>query len=143
MDFNKKKEADFYKAKTNGIEVRVKPEYVIGHSSSNIEKEDVFIWAYHVRIENKSDKTFQIISRYWKIIDEKGGVQEVNGDGVIGEQPILTPGSNFHYSSSVNLSYPSGIMLGHYVMRKEDDQAIEIKIPTFSLDIPNIQSVVN
>ena len=131
---------EFYKSNTSGIEVRVKPEYVISRSSF---LEDMFIWAYHIKIKNRSDTTFQLVSRYWKIIDEKGGIQEISGEGVIGEQPILTPGSNFYYSSGVNLSYPSGIMYGHYIMKKESNQIINVKIPTFSLDIPNAKITVN
>ena len=137
-----KQETEFYKANTKGIEIRVKPEYIISHSD-NVGKEDIFIWAYHIRIENQSDETVQLVKRYWKIIDEKGNIQEINGEGVIGEQPILTPGSNFHYSSGVNLSYPSGIMSGHYSMKKKGGELIKVKIPAFSLDMPNMELVVN
>ncbi len=130
------------KENIEAIEVKVRPEYIISQSN-DLQKEHIFIWAYHVKIANKSNETVQLISRYWKVIDEKGGVQEVSGEGVIGEQPILTPGSNFNYSSGVNLNCSSGIMSGHYIMKKDDGTSIKVIIPAFSLDIPNTKSVIN
>jgi len=130
-----------YKSNTDGIEVAIQPEYI--DSQTNDNGQGVFIWAYHVVIENKSTDTFQLINRYWKIIDENGAVQEISGLGAVGEQPILIPNENFKYSSSVHLNQPSGIMSGHYGMQKSNGEIVNVKIPTFSLDIPDAKIVVN
>ncbi len=129
-----------YKSSTSGIEVVVQPEYIDSQTSNG---NSFFIWAYHVIIENKSDETLQLINRYWKIIDEDGSVQEIDGVGAVGEQPILAPNENFKYSSGVHLRNPSGIMSGYYGMKKSDGKIINIKIPAFSLDVPSIKAVVN
>ncbi len=130
-----------YSASTENIEVSVWPEFLDSKSSVI---GDLFVWAYHVRIDNRSDKSVQLISRYWRIIDEQGVVQEVKGDGVIGEQPTIAPGGSYQYSSGVHLRYPSGIMNGRYEMKNISDQKnFEVEIPTFSLDVPTIKGVVN
>ncbi|MFT7087053.1 MAG: ApaG protein [Rickettsiales bacterium] len=129
-----------YKLETGKIEISVNPEYL----NSQINKDgSFFVWSYRVEIINKGEETIQLINRYWRIIDEMGLVQEVNGSGVIGEQPILTKNESFKYTSSVHLQNPSGIMSGHYEMRKSNGEIINAKIPAFSLDVPNIKSVVN
>jgi ApaG protein len=90
----------------------------------------------------------KLVNRYWRIIDEKGIVQEVNGEGVIGEQPIIAANGSYQYSSGVHLRYPSGIMTGQYKMQKiglvePQDQSFDVKIPTFSLDVPGAKTVIN
>ncbi len=130
-----------YFAATANVEITVWPEFLDSKSSA---VGDLFIWAYHVRIDNKSNETIQLMERYWRIIDEQGVIQEVNGEGVIGEQPIIAPGGTYQYSSGVHLRYPSGIMSGRYQMKKIANEAIfEVTIPTFSLDVPTIKNVVN
>ena len=129
-----------YKSKTSGIEVLVSPEYV----DSQINKNgSFFVWAYHVEIENKSSETLQLVNRYWKIIDENGVIQEISGLGAVGEQPILAPNDHFKYSSGVHLRHPSGIMSGHYGMKRPNGEIINVEIPAFSLDVPGIQSIIN
>ena len=129
-----------YVAVTDNIQITVWPEYIDSKSSVI---GDLFIWAYHIRIDNKSDEMVKLISRYWRIIDEKGAVQEVNGDGVVGEQPKIIAGSSYQYSSGVHLRCPSGIMLGNYQMEKENGQKFSVTIPTFSLDVPSVKGVLN
>lgn len=129
-----------YKSSTGGVEVTVVPEYVEGQINRN---GNFFMWAYHVEIENKSGEALQLVSRYWKIIDEAGMIQEVSGLGAVGEQPILAPNANFKYTSGVHLRYPSGVMSGHYGMKKANGEVINVEIPAFSLDVPSIKSVVN
>lgn len=130
-----------YVAVTENISVTVWPEFIDSKSSVI---GDLFIWAYHVRIDNNRNDSIKLVSRYWRIIDEKGIVQEVNGEGVVGEQPIIVPGANYQYSSGVHLRYPSGIMMGKYQVKKvESNEVFDIVIPTFSLDVPTIKSVVN
>ena len=129
-----------YKSKTSGIEVVVRPEFIDSQmNSSGI----FFIWSYHVVIENNSKETLQLVNRYWKIIDENGGVQEISGLGAVGEQPILAPNDNFKYSSGVHLRFPSGIMSGYYGMKKANGEIVNVQIPTFSLDVPSLKPTVN
>lgn len=128
-----------YVAITNDIQITVWPEFI--DSKSSIVG-DLFIWAYHVRIDNQSSEPIKLINRYWRIIDEKGLIQEVNGEGVIGEQPLIAPNGFYQYSSGVHLRYSSGIMNGKYQMEK-NNELIDVKIPTFSLDVPNNQRVIN
>ena len=130
-----------YSEITNNIEVSVWPEF-IDKKSSVIG--DLFIWAYHVRITNKSQIQVKLISRYWRIVDEHGNVQEVEGEGVIGEKPTININSSYQYSSGVHLKYPSGIMAGKYkIQNLVTNDHFEIKIPTFSLDIPNNTKTLN
>ena len=75
-------------------------------------------------------------SRHWRITDRNGQVQEVRGEGVVGEQPVLNPGDSFEYTSGVPLSTPSGIMVGAYVMETEAGESFTVEIPAFSLDSP-------
>ena len=129
-----------YAAITNDIEITVWPEFI--DSKSSIIG-DLFIWAYHVRIDNRGTDAVKLTNRYWRIIDEKGIVQEVNGEGIIGEQPLIAPSGSHQYSSGVHLRYPSGIMNGSYRMQKENGETFDVKIPTFSLDVPNVKKVIN
>jgi ApaG protein len=130
-----------YVANTDDIEVTVWPEFL--DSKSNAVG-DIFIWAYHIKISNKSSDTIQLLNRHWRIIDEQGVVQEVEGEGVVGEQPIIASGGSYQYSSGVHLRYPSGIMTGKYQMQKIlSDKIFDVTIPTFSLDVPTIKNVIN
>lgn len=125
---------------TNKIEVRARPEYIDSQFGA---LNSLYIWAYHIRIENKSDKVVQLLSRYFKIVDEKGVIQEVIGEGVVGEKPVIAPMAHFEYSSGVHLRYPSGIMSGYYEMKDEHDKKFKVIIPPFSLDVATIKSTVN
>ncbi|MBM3590625.1 MAG: Co2+/Mg2+ efflux protein ApaG [Alphaproteobacteria bacterium] len=130
-----------YVETTNHIEVSVWPEFIDKKTSV---LGNLFIWAYHVRIVNKSATEIKLIARFWRIIDECGNVQEIEGDGVVGEQPVILPNSSYQYSSGVHLKYPSGIMSGKYRIKKlNNDEVIEIKIPNFSLDIPSAKKILN
>jgi len=136
----KAKVENSYSATSNDIEITVWPEFI--DSQINLIG-SLFIWAYHVRIDNHSDREVQLLNRHWKIIDEQGGMQEVDGEGVVGEQPKIAAGGVFQYSSGVHLRHPSGIMTGHYQMQKTDGESFEAKIPAFSLDAPNGDAVIN
>jgi ApaG protein len=100
-----------YRAITHDIAVSVEPVYLDGQSEPD---EGRYIWAYHIIIENSSNRTVQLQSRYWRIVDENGRVEEVRGPGVVGEQPILNPGDSYSYSSGCPLRTPSGTMVGRY-----------------------------
>jgi ApaG protein len=123
-----------YEAVTRDIKVTVEPDYLENQSSPT---DDHYVWAYHVRIENVGDETVQLRTRYWRITDALGQIQEVRGPGVIGEQPILPPGESFEYTSGTPLSTPSGIMVGTYRMEAPDGDSFDVDIPAFSLDSPH------
>ena len=129
-----------YSIITQDVDITVWPEFI---DSKLNPIENLFIWAYHVRIQNKSDEPIKLLSRYWRIVDANGIIQEVSGEGVIGEQPKILPQASYQYSSGVHLQSPSGIMMGHYQMQKDDGAIFNAKIPHFSLDVPSSKGVVN
>ena len=122
-----------YNATTKSIKITVNPKYLEGQSEPSC---DHYVWAYSVRIENHGDETVQLCTRHWRITDAFGYLQEVHGDGVVGEQPILHPGDSFEYTSGSPLSTPSGIMNGSYQMKTEEGVRFDVEIPAFSLDSP-------
>ncbi|GAA4532988.1 Co2+/Mg2+ efflux protein ApaG [Chelativorans composti] len=129
-----------YRATTAGIEVSVEAFFL--PDESDLE-EGRFVWAYQVTIVNNSPEPVRLLSRYWHITDELGRVQEVRGEGVVGEKPVIEPGDSFQYTSGCPLSTPSGIMVGRYTMEKESGDQFEVDIPAFSLDIPGKRTVLN
>jgi len=122
-----------YTATTHSIMITVEPTYLDNESRPRRNR---YVWAYHVTIENRGVEPVQLKSRYWKITDSLGRTQEVRGEGVIGEQPIIPPGQSYEYASGTPLSTPSGIMMGSYYMETSDGRTLEIDIPAFSLDSP-------
>jgi ApaG protein len=85
----------------------------------------------------------QLKSRYWRITDAQGRTQEVRGEGVVGEQPILAPGESFEYTSGTPLTTSSGIMVGRYYMETVDGRGLEVDIPAFSLDSPDDRPMIH
>ncbi|MDA7982130.1 MAG: Co2+/Mg2+ efflux protein ApaG [Alphaproteobacteria bacterium] len=126
-----------YEAVTADVRVTVRPVFLEEQSDP---EEHQFLWAYHIRIENLGDKTVQLLSRHWRITDGLGQVHEVEGAGVVGEQPTLKPGGSFEYTSGAPLSTPSGFMGGDYRMRRDDGESLAVRVPTFSLDSPYADS---
>jgi len=126
-----------YSETTRSIKVTVKPVYLEDQSAP---RDNHYLWAYHVRIENQGGETVQLRRRHWRITDGFGRVQEVRGPGVVGEQPLLAPGATYEYTSSTPLSTPSGIMVGTYEMETPQGESFAVAIPAFSLDSPH-QSV--
>ena len=127
-------------AETNGFQVRVRPSYLPEQSDPD---EHRFVWAYRVEIENRGEETAQLISRHWVITDATGRVEEVQGLGVVGEQPTIRPGETYAYASGCPLATPSGVMAGTYEMVSDAGAQFEIQIPPFSLDLPTMRRVVN
>ena len=123
-----------YAQTTAAIKVIVEPFYLEEQSEP---EDNHFVWAYHVRIENNGQKTVQLMTRHWRITDSLGNTQEVKGDGVVGEQPVLIPGESFEYTSGTPLGTPSGIMVGTYQMETESGDRFDVDIPAFSLDSPH------
>ena len=122
-----------YEQTTRNVVVRVEPDFLADQSSP---ADDRYIWAYTVEIENKGSEDLQVMERFWRIADRDGQVQEVRGDGVVGEKPVLKPGETFRYTSGAPLSAPSGIMLGTYQVENKQGERFDVNIPAFSLDSP-------
>jgi ApaG protein len=129
-----------YEALTNGVRVRVVPQYIEEQSSP---EDRHYFWAYTVDIINERNDTVQLRSRYWRITDAGGKVEEVRGPGVVGQTPVLTSGASFRYTSGCPLATPSGIMAGTYQMTAETGEMFSIDIPAFSLDSPHAKRSVN
>jgi ApaG protein len=120
---------------TSGISVSVNVVYLAEKSNPAA---GYFVWAYHITIENRGDTAVQLLSRTWRITDAHGRHHYVQGDGVVGEQPVLQPGESFAYSSGTPLQTASGFMTGSYHMvRLENSEAFDVAIPLFSLDSPH------
>lgn len=122
-----------YEASTRKIRVRVEPQYSDDQSTPD---EGYYFWTYTVEISNESEETVQLRSRIWRITDASGRTEEVRGPGVVGQTPVIQPGSSFSYTSGCPLPTPSGIMVGTYQMASETGSVFEVAIPAFSLDSP-------
>ncbi len=129
-----------YKALTRGISVTVTSRFVPEESSP---EDGRYFFAYSVEITNLSLERVQLRSRYWKIIDGHGAVQEVRGEGVVGKQPVLGPGESFSYTSGTPLPTPDGTMQGSYTMVTAKGETFQAAIPAFSLDFPHAKRVVH
>ena len=123
------------KAITQGIEVSVESFYLSERSNP---ANNHFVHAYRVQLKNMSSKTVQLISRHWVIYVSNGEMTEVKGDGVIGEQPVLDPGSEYEYMSGSHLKSELGTMEGSYQMQDLDGEMFDIKIPCFTLALPGV-----
>lgn len=117
-------------AVTRGIAVRVAVSFLAEQSDPSANR---WFWSYHVRIENGSDKAVQLLSRSWTIVDARGTIHEVVGEGVVGEMPLIAPSASFDYVSGCPLDTPSGTMSGSYRMVDEDGAAFDVAIPRFQL----------
>ena len=117
-------------ATTRDITVRVAVSYLADQSDAAARR---WFWSYHVRIENGSSKSVQLLSRSWRIVDGRGTVHEVHGEGVVGEMPLIAPEGSFDYVSGCPLDTPSGWMIGTYRMVDENGTSFDIDIPRFSL----------
>ncbi|NGM23389.1 Co2+/Mg2+ efflux protein ApaG [Roseomonas stagni] len=127
--------AEDYTETTQGIRVSVRSFYLADQSEP---ERSHFVWAYRVNIENRGNRTVQLLKRSWRITDALGRTQQVHGEGVVGEQPVLEPGQNFEYTSGTPLSTPSGFMRGAYHMVvTATGEAFDVAIPPFSLDSPH------
>lgn len=120
-------------AVTAGVTVRVSVNFM--PEQSRVEAGRWF-WVYHIRLENGRDDTVQLRSRHWRITDSRGMVNMVDGEGVVGEVPLLEPGQTHDYVSGCELTTPSGSMQGHYTFVKEDGTHFEVSIPFFPLSAP-------
>lgn len=118
---------------TDGITVRVAVNFMPEQSHVQAGK---WFWVYHIRIENGSAESIQLLTRHWRITDGEGMISQVDGEGVVGEQPIIEPGRSHDYVSGCPLTTPHGSMQGHYTFRKSDGSLLDVAIPFFSLAAP-------
>ena len=122
-------------SKNYAVIVQVDTTYVEEQSEPDRER---YVFAYHVTIENQGTTNAQLLSRHWIITDATGHIQEVKGEGVIGEQPTLTPGESFKYTSAAMIATPVGTMHGSYQMMADDGTQFDAPIEAFRLSVPNI-----
>ncbi|AHE53504.1 Co2+/Mg2+ efflux protein ApaG [Sphingomonas sanxanigenens] len=120
---------------TRGITVRVSVSFLPEQSEPARGR---WFWAYHIRIENEGDMAVQLMTRHWRITDGRGAQHEVEGEGVVGEQPLIVPGGAFDYVSGCPLTTPTGYMKGSYHMIGEDGSTFDVAIPRFPLTAPAV-----
>ena len=117
------------------IRIQVSTNYIDDQSEPDSHR---YVFAYTITITNNSDVAARLISRHWVITDANGKVQEVSGDGVVGEQPHLNPGEAFEYSSGAILETPVGAMQGLYRMEADGGFGFDAPIAPFTLAVPGL-----
>jgi len=119
----------------NKISIEVETNYLDDQSEP---REQRYVFAYTITIRNEGEVPAKLLARHWIITDANGRVQEVKGEGVVGEQPYLKPGQGFRYSSGAVLETPVGTMQGSYQMVTDDGAQFEAPIPAFRLAMPGM-----
>lgn len=119
----------------HNIKVKVDTAYI--ESQSNVER-NRYVFAYTITIQNQGAIPAKLLTRHWIITDSNGKIQEVRGEGVIGEQPHLRPGEGFQYTSGTMLETPVGTMHGSYQMLADDGTEFDAEIEAFTLSIPRV-----
>ncbi len=118
---------------TNGVRIDVDAFYLPDQSDPVTDR---YVFAYRVRITNESGGAVQLMRRHWYIDDRTGEIREVEGEGVVGEQPVMDPGESHEYTSGAVLGAPLGSMRGSYEMHRDDGSIFEAEIPCFDLEMP-------
>ena len=124
-----------YSAETRGLVVRVSVSFLPEQSEPAGGR---WFWAYHIRLENEGDQEIQLLTRRWIITDGRGARHSVEGEGVVGEQPMIEPGGSFDYVSGCPLATPTGSMEGSYHMMGVDGSGFDVAIPKFALIAPAV-----
>jgi ApaG protein len=119
--------------KEHNITVEVVTDYVEGQSEPESER---YVFSYTITIRNEGGEPAQLVSRHWLITDANGNIQEVKGEGVVGEQPHLKPGEGFQYTSGAMITTPVGSMQGTYQMVTDNGDEFDAEIAPFTLAIP-------
>ena len=122
-----------YEEITKGIRISVRPDFSVLHSDPGQNK---FVFTYSVEMENQSAESVQLLFRHWLIHDSDGEDSEVDGEGVVGEQPTLDPGYSHHYQSFCVLSSPLGFMEGYYTFVDSGGSEFRVTVPRFDLRAP-------
>lgn len=120
---------------SNKIHIEVVPAYIKEQSDPT---NNHYVFSYTVTIRNDGNQPARLLTRHWVITDGDGQVQEVRGEGVIGEQPHLQPGEGFQYTSGTFMNTPVGTMQGSYQMIADDGEKFDAEIPSFTLSVPNV-----
>ena len=120
--------------KNENIEVKVETEYLPEQSSP---ENDRFVFAYHITISNCGNESAQLLRRHWIITDGNQKIEEVQGDGVVGQQPLILPGEAYEYSSGTIMKTSVGSMHGYYEMVDSTGNTFKAFIPAFTLALPN------
>lgn len=118
----------------DSIEVTIRSEYL---DEQSLPDQQRYVFAYHIRITNHGEHAATLRRRHWFIANGDGDIQEVMGEGVVGEQPRIEPGAHFEYSSGCVLTTRVGSMRGYYVMQIDDGNVFHATIPVFTLATPN------
>lgn len=124
-----------YAAQTRGLVVRVAVSFLADQSDP---ARGHWFWGYHIRIENQGPMPVQLMTRHWLITDAHGNLHEVEGEGVIGDQPVIDPGQSYDYVSGCPLHTPTGKMAGSYRMVAADGSSFDAAIPPFILNAATV-----
>ncbi|MCH7815379.1 MAG: Co2+/Mg2+ efflux protein ApaG [Proteobacteria bacterium] len=116
------------------IKIEVNARYLQDQSDPAAER---YAFAYSVEITNQGTETVKLLNRYWRITDDNNKVEEVRGEGVIGQQPVIHPGQTFHYTSGAIIETEFGTMQGSYEMLASNGETFEATIPPFLLSLPD------
>ena len=117
------------------IRIKVTTNYLKEQSAPD---ENRYVFSYTINIKNLGNNSAKLISRQWVITDSNGNIQEVNGDGVVGQQPNINPGEEFTYTSGTIIKTPVGTMEGRYFMKDRNDKRFEALIVPFTLAVPGL-----
>jgi ApaG protein len=123
------------KTEQHGVVIETQVNYLPEQSN---EADNRFVFSYTITISNLGRTSAKLISRHWVITDAHNHVQEVRGQGVVGEQPLLQPSQSFEYTSGTVLTTQVGTMRGSYQMQAEDNTQFEVEIPQFVLSVPRV-----
>lgn len=115
------------------IEIQAVSQFIDEQSDVDADR---YVFAYHITVRNTGKVTAQLLTRHWVITDAEGSVQEVRGEGVIGQQPVLRPGERFEYTSGCTIATPVGTMKGSYQMVAENGTRFDATVPEFTLAMP-------
>jgi ApaG protein len=129
-----------YSAVTRSIRITVTPSFLPEQSSVERGR---YVWAYTIEIANLGTEPVQLLARHWEITDANGHTEEVDGPGVVGEQPVIPPGSAFTYTSGAPLPTASGTMVGSYTMADRSGRQFAVAIPAFALESPHGKRTVH
>lgn len=122
-----------YEKSTEGILVKVSPQYSLADSAPD---DGTFVFLYQINMENEGAEAAQLLFRHWLIHDAAGHDSTVDGEGVVGEQPVLEPGGSHQYQSYCVLRSPAGYMEGYYTFERDGGEQFRVEIPRFQLNGP-------
>lgn len=117
------------------VVIKVQSVYI---ESQSLPEEESYVFAYTISIHNLNKHAIRLLRRYWLITNAQGNTTEVRGEGVVGEQPLIEPGTQYRYTSGAVLETPMGTMEGHYEMIDPQGRVFQIDIPVFRLALPTL-----